>query len=113
MTPFHKEVRRALSPRQRAEFFASRGGKCEHCGRQIRAGEVWDIDHIQALTNQGSNDDDNLQLLCQICHRDKTPKDVKEAATNRRKYTKIIVPNKHKRSGFRGWRKFNGDIVWK
>ena len=112
--PFQSEKRRTLTPRERAKFFASRGGRCANCQRKIRQGENWDIDHTIALVNQGSNDDSNLQLLCQTCHGAKTPKDVKEAATNRRKYTKNIVPRAHqKRSGFRGWRKFDGSIVWK
>lgn len=111
--PFDSEKRRTLTGRKRAEFFSSRNGQCANCGRKIRAGENWAIDHTVALVNQGTNDDSNLQLLCQVCHGAKTPKDVKEAATNRRKYTTNIVPNKHKRSGFSGWRKMNGTIVWK
>ncbi|MEM8972254.1 MAG: HNH endonuclease [Pseudomonadota bacterium] len=111
--PFVSEKRRTLTGRKRAEFFSSRNGHCESCGRKIRAGENWAIDHIEALVNQGTNDESNLQLLCQICHGAKTSEDVKKAATNRRKYTKNIVPKKHqKKSGFRGWRKFNGDPVW-
>lgn len=103
MTPFDREVRRALSPRKRAEFFARRGGKCENCGRPIRAGEVWDIDHVTALCNQGSNDESNLQLLCQICHGGKTPKDRAEAADNQRKFTKNFVPTKHRKRPFGRW----------
>jgi 5-methylcytosine-specific restriction endonuclease McrA len=111
--PFESEKRRTLTLRERAKFFASRGGQCEGCGVKIRSGSVWDIDHILSLENGGTNDLDNLQLLCQNCHGAKTPKDRKQAATTKRKYTKAVVPNKHKRGGFRGWRKMNGDLVWR
>lgn len=112
--PFKTTARRTLTPKQRAEFFAEREGECACCGRRIRPGEKWDVDHIVSLENQGSNDPENLQLLCEFCHGAKTPADRKQAATTRRKNTKNIVPRAHqKRSGFKGWRKFDGSIVWK
>ncbi len=112
-SPFDKEKRRSWTPQQRARFFAAHDGVCNNCKRRIRPGEVWHIDHITSLECQGTNDDDNLQLLCFICHGAKTPQDRKQAATTKRKYTKNIVPKKHqKKSGFRGWRRFNGDPVW-
>jgi 5-methylcytosine-specific restriction protein A len=45
---------------------------CRHCSRALRVGEV---DHIKPLEHGGTNDDDNLQLLCSICHKIKTAKD--------------------------------------
>lgn len=33
------------------------------------------LDHILALTNGGTNSDDNYQGLCDECHKDKTAKD--------------------------------------
>ena len=111
MTPFDIEKRRALTPKQRAEFFSKHGGICQNCKRKIRPGENWDVDHEVALCNQGSNDDSNLQLLCQNCHGAKTPKDRKEAATNRRKYTNTFVPNRHLKRGFGFSRKFDGTVI--
>ena len=110
MTPFDKELRRALTPKRRAELFSKQGGKCQNCKRKIRPGERWDLDHRVALENQGSNDDSNLQVLCQNCHGAKTPEDHKEAATNRRKFTNTFVPNKHRKKGFGFTKKFNGDV---
>jgi 5-methylcytosine-specific restriction enzyme A len=42
---------------------------CRMCRRPVRIGEV---DHIIALENGGTNDDDNQQLLCIECHKVKT-----------------------------------------
>jgi len=67
-------------------------------------------DHIVALINGGENKESNLQALCGQCHRYKTAADVAEkakvAAVRRKKHGA-----KYSRQGFRGWRKFNGDIV--
>lgn len=48
------------------------GYLCRSCGTAVRTGEV---DHIKPLDQGGSNDDSNLQLLCDSCHVDKTNKD--------------------------------------
>jgi len=46
---------------------------CQMCGRATPVGAV---DHKVALVNGGSNDDTNLQLLCDPCHEDKTRADL-------------------------------------
>jgi 5-methylcytosine-specific restriction protein A len=46
--------------------------QCRSCAIAVRTGEV---DHIKSLEQGGSNDDDNLQLLCHQCHYEKTCRD--------------------------------------
>jgi 5-methylcytosine-specific restriction protein A len=46
---------------------------CQVCRRAVLAGIV---DHKVALINGGTNADDNLQLLCEPCHQDKTNVDL-------------------------------------
>ena len=48
------------------------GYRCRCCDTAVRAGVV---EHIKPLVQGGSNEDDNLQLLCQPCHDDKTNRD--------------------------------------
>lgn len=77
-------------------------GKCEYCGETERficrkggvSGSfldgdlvqfVWltsslEIDHIQPLHRGGSNDPDNLQLLCVDCHKAKSARERSDRA---------------------------------
>jgi 5-methylcytosine-specific restriction enzyme A len=48
------------------------GYSCRACKRATRVGE---IDHVVPIENGGSEQDDNLQLLCTECHRKKTARD--------------------------------------
>ena len=47
---------------------------------------LWDADHIIALKEGGSTDLDNVQTLCQPCHKDKTG----EQASRRAKQVRLI-----------------------
>lgn len=44
------------------------GDRCARCG----SAERLELDHIVPLWNGGTNDPDNLQLLCYTCHKLKT-----------------------------------------
>ncbi|MBI0362036.1 HNH endonuclease [Burkholderia oklahomensis] len=45
---------------------------CQRCGIAVRTGEV---DHIIPLEQGGTNEDENLHLLCIDCHKKKTATD--------------------------------------
>ena len=51
-------------------------GLCQECKRHGRIKPGTEVDHIVALTNGGTNDDDNLELLCAGCHETKTNADL-------------------------------------
>lgn len=51
--------------------------ECEKAGR-VTAATV--PDHIVALVNGGADTEDNLQSLCQECHRKKTSRDLGHTA---------------------------------
>ena len=48
--------------------FGNKNGSLEY----ILGNYPYDIDHIKELENGGSNDLDNLQILCKTCHYTKT-----------------------------------------
>ena len=66
-----KPVRRADVQRNYDNLFVKIGRrdsfKCKQCGSSDNLA----IDHIHALANGGSNDLDNLQLLCRTCNSSK------------------------------------------
>ena len=49
---------------------------CRMCKAQGRTTIATEIDHIVALTNDGTDDDVNTQPLCRPCHEAKTREDL-------------------------------------
>ena len=57
---------------------------CARCGMLVAFPHGFELDHITALHKEGSNDDDNMQVLCVEvkdgvkvgCHIDKTAEDM-------------------------------------
>lgn len=43
--------------------------RCRYCGTSLLPG--YEVDHIVALANGGTNDADNIQLVCASCNRKK------------------------------------------
>ena len=52
---------------------AQQDWKCGHCKNKLPAS--FEIDHIKALCNGGTNNRDNLVALCRNCHGEKTLKE--------------------------------------
>jgi 5-methylcytosine-specific restriction protein A len=100
--PFDHHKRGGMPVKRIAQIYAKHGGHCASCGRKLMAGEDYEIDHKIALANGGTDDDDNLQLLCEGCHLIKTGGDVSDAAKGKRRYSKHVVPSRFKPK--RGWR---------
>lgn len=88
---------------------------CHRCRRKLRPGDDWIDEHLVALENGGTNDLSNRGITCTWCKPHKDAEDHKKAAKSRHVATAHVVPTKRrdKRRGFKGWRKFNGEVVWK
>lgn len=113
-SPFVTNARKPLTEQQKARLFLERGGVCHRCKRKLGSGDKWTDEHVRALQNGGTNDWDNRDITCSWCFVPKNAEDAGIAAKARRVRTKHVVPTgtKRKGRGFRGWRKFNGDLVW-
>jgi 5-methylcytosine-specific restriction endonuclease McrA len=103
----------------RAEFskstklarFEHAQGCCETCGQKIIG--TPEYDHAVPCAVGGSNEFKNCRVMCKRCHRVKTSTlDVPQIARSTRIAEKRAGV-RSKRQGFRGWRRFNGDVVWK
>jgi RNA-directed DNA polymerase len=51
------------------ELWERQDGKCPNCNQGIREGSDWHKHHIQPKSQGGSNELDNLILVCSACHR--------------------------------------------
>lgn len=91
-------------PRVRIAVFEDHKGKCYICGKQIRAGEYWQCDHVVALANGGENRQGNLKPACRNCCYDKTAKDVAEKSKVATIKKKSILPKPKSRMQSRGFR---------
>jgi 5-methylcytosine-specific restriction protein A len=101
MNSFKHEPRKTFDAKERAKLFAAADGKCANCNRKIPSGMDWDLDHRIPLADGGTNADDNLQVLCYLCHSAKTKDDVAEIAKGKRSYIKANVPKRFRQSN--GW----------
>ena len=72
-----KHVRHVFSKAERTCFFEKSEKTCSHCGKAVQIKET-QIDHIIPLANGGTNDEENLQLLCKPCHFEKSKQEAEE-----------------------------------
>jgi 5-methylcytosine-specific restriction protein A len=67
--------------RVRMRVFLAYEGRCHWSGRKIMPGDLWDVDHVVALCNEGQNRETNLApILRGKPHNEKTAADVAEKA---------------------------------
>jgi len=92
-----------MTPQRRARIFQNREGRCYICERKLGPSDDWDIEHPIALENGGTDDDANLEVCCDWCHKPKTAEDHATAGHGRRMATKAIVPGRFCKS--KGWRR--------
>lgn len=98
-----------IPPRVKLRIFEKFDGRCACCGRKIRAGERWELDHIVALINGGAHEEANLQPLLTEHHKNKTKADIAQKSKSyekRRKHVGVRRPRT-----IRQWRRFSGEIV--
>lgn len=67
---------RDIPKRVRLRVWDASGHCCALCGRSLRPGDKWDLDHKLALVNGGEHREGNMQVACSWCHPAKTAQDV-------------------------------------
>lgn len=93
----------AAPPRVRLRVWDRCEGRCGQCGRKIRPGEGWTLEHLIALINGGKNAEDNLGVTCDWCLPAKNAADVAQKAKTaavRAKHLGIRPPSKFQSRGF-------------
>lgn len=70
--PRVKEEERSYIPRQiRLSVLKECGHKCAHCGAPLFFSTNMTMEHVIPLHKGGSNEADNLVVLCEACNKDK------------------------------------------
>jgi 5-methylcytosine-specific restriction protein A len=59
-------------------------GKCAICDEKLQ--RKYELDHIKPLASGGTNDIDNIQLLCKSCHKEKSQREKEDGP-----YVRIIL----------------------
>lgn len=103
-------MRRRLSQRDRVAMFYAANGMCCLCGGKISAGQAWELHHVIELEMGGADDASNLAPAHDKCHRAHTSTySVPAIAKAKRREARHLGVKRQ--SSFRGWRRFNGEIV--
>ena len=63
--------RRLISGTTRQNVLMRDNYTCQICGATVKDGAKLEIDHIIPYSKGGTNDESNLQVLCQQCNREK------------------------------------------
>lgn len=66
---------------KRAKIFARDNGLCQTCKRNGLVTVATQVDHIKPLHLGGTDDDSNLESICDYCHKAKTKEE--QAALDR------------------------------
>ena len=64
--------RKPIKPSLRFEILKRDGYRCQMCGATAKDGATLEIDHITPVAKGGTNDVDNLQVLCRDCNAGKS-----------------------------------------
>jgi 5-methylcytosine-specific restriction protein A len=100
----------AIPARVKLRLFEAADRRCQECHRPLVGKDKPQYDHIVALINGGEHRENNLRVLCGACHIPKTKADVREKSVIYQKKVKRL--GFKRRKGFRGWRRFDGSMVW-
>lgn len=80
--------RRKMTQQRAAKIFLREQGCCYVCRRKLRIGvDKYQIEHPDPLCLGGSDNDDDLRVICDDCHKPKTKLDVQAKAERDRVVT--------------------------
>lgn len=107
-------MRKRRTPGQREAICVAHDWVCVIChGKIDPVREKWILEHLLALAAGGTDTEDNMGPAHQKCAIEKTKDDVAVIAKIKRVRARHLGTKTKSARGFRGWRKFSGEIVWK
>lgn len=93
---FTHAKRGSMTPQRALRIFQAADGRCHICKRKLGPADDWEVEHIIALENGGTDDDANLAPACSWCHADKTTDDHAQAGHGRRMAVRAFVPRRYR-----------------
>lgn len=99
--------RRSMTKARAARIFLDANGICCNCGKQIRQGDQWFVEHVESLAQGGADDDKNARPAHTKCKPAKDATDAASKAKRDRLVTASWERETPKRSSFQspGFRK--------
>lgn len=97
MTLISPTPRRKMTKARAAKIFLREQGRCYVCSIKLRVGiDKYQIEHPDPLCLGGSDDDADLRVICDNCHKAKTAQDVAAKAKRDRVVTAGWEPEPRK-----------------
>lgn len=69
-----QQKRKPIKPSVRYQVLKRDNYTCQSCGATVQDGEKLEVDHITPVSKGGTNDIENLQVLCKTCNIGKSDK---------------------------------------
>ncbi len=102
MTLIAPTPRRKMTRPRAAKIFLREQGRCYVCSIKLRVGvDRYQIEHPDPLCLGGSDDDADLRVICNGCHKAKTKQD----ATDKAKRDRIVTGGWHQEPRKSQWPK--------
>lgn len=111
-----RQRRYEFSKKTKLEAWLRSKGICEcGCGMKIEHGNGPEYNHrYKPATEPGSDTLDNCQVLRKRpCHRLITDKETIPMQAKQKRTFEKRINARDKRGGFKGWRNFRGEPIWK
>lgn len=105
--PHWIEARKAIPVSVKTEAWEDADGRCQGCGVTLGEGE-YHYDHVKPVALGGTNDAENVQLLCFDCHARKTAEDIERIAKADRQGRRSGRQREGKRKGWKPSRPMPG-----
>jgi 5-methylcytosine-specific restriction endonuclease McrA len=77
--------------RWEANYVANRGVAPDYAPYTVIRKATWEVDHIVAVEDGGTDDPANLRLLCRPCHKERTALQRREKALARRGQLTLVL----------------------
>ena len=103
-------MRREFSRKTKAAAFLRANGHCQDCTAPLAVGK-FEFHHADG--DATNSDVTNCRVLCVTCHAIITHQEQAPRRAKAKRQRDRHIGAKKAKQPFRGWRRFNGEVVWR